>query len=475
MILSILHFFLIFAEVLFFYNLLIFVHELGHFSAARWRGLVVEKFGIWFGKPLWKKRINGVEYSLGTIPAGGFVSLPQMAPMEAIEGASDLKREALPAIRPIDKIIVALAGPLFSFGLALVFAVVVWIVGRPVSETELTTVIGYVLKDSPAQAAGLQPGDRILRVDGQPVTRFIGLGKDAIMWRIVSSEGKTVPVEVERAGKTLDFEVSPQKEQRQFFQRQSLRQIGIAPSLSAIVGQVFPGGPAAEAGLRPGDTVLAVDGQKLWSFQQFADLMAAHPGPLALQVERDGAVSALTLTPRVPEGEKEPRIGIEWNSEGKTKLSHPSPLQQIGGSVESMVNTFGALFSPKSDIKAQHLSGPVAIMQRNYILFDSEHGWRLVLWFGVLININLALLNLLPIPVLDGGHILLALIEWLRGRPVSLRILETINAACSLVVIGFILYVTFFDVQDLSFPWTHKAATPAMKFSPAAPAPQPQP
>src|SRR5580704_6999542 len=116
----------VFLEVLVLFNLLIFVHELGHFLAARWRGLKIERFAIWFGKPIWKTKINGVEYALGTIPAGGYVSLPQMAPMEMIEGKTDEKTEQLPNISALDKIIVAFAGPLFSFLLALAFAVVVW-------------------------------------------------------------------------------------------------------------------------------------------------------------------------------------------------------------------------------------------------------------------------------------------------------------------------------------------------------------
>src|SRR6267378_4055549 len=141
---------LIAIEVLLLFNLLIFVHELGHFLAARWRGLKVDRFAIWFGKPLWKKKINGVEYALGTIPAGGYVSLPQMATMEAIEGKSDTSDKPLPPISALDKIIVAFAGPLFSFLLAIVFAFVVMVVGRPVSDTETTTIIGYVVKGGPA-------------------------------------------------------------------------------------------------------------------------------------------------------------------------------------------------------------------------------------------------------------------------------------------------------------------------------------
>src|ERR1700759_82958 len=105
-------------EVVVLFNLLIVVHELGHFLAARWRGLVIEKFGVWFGKPLWKKTINGVQYSLGSLPLGGFVALPQLAPMDIIEGKADIDRAQLPQVSALDKIIVAVAGPFFSILLA---------------------------------------------------------------------------------------------------------------------------------------------------------------------------------------------------------------------------------------------------------------------------------------------------------------------------------------------------------------------
>src|SRR5512144_1948095 len=131
-------------EALLALNLLIFVHELGHFLAARWRGMKVERFAIWFGKPIWSARINGVEYALGWIPAGGYVSLPQMATMEMIEGKAD-QTESLPAASPLDKIIVAFAGPLFSFLLAVAFAVVVWKVGKPVSVGDDTPTLGWVV------------------------------------------------------------------------------------------------------------------------------------------------------------------------------------------------------------------------------------------------------------------------------------------------------------------------------------------
>ena len=274
-----LKFFVICLEVLLIFNLLIVVHELGHFLAARWRGLVVEKFAIWFGKPIWSKTINGVQYGLGWIPAGGFVALPQMAPMEAIEGGN-LDREPLPPITPLDKIIVAFAGPLFSFLLACVFAVSVWYFGKPQSEAHTTTVVGYVAKDSPAAKAGIQSGDIVLSVDGDPVKRFEGL-VDSVRWGVVASEGATIPFEIERAGQKMKFDLDPKawppkKEpevkptwyQNLFgavFKRPDLRDVGLIGEMTPIVDTVNPYGPADEAGILARDQIFKADGQPLRS------------------------------------------------------------------------------------------------------------------------------------------------------------------------------------------------------------------
>src|SRR5438552_17709161 len=189
---SILKFVFIAFEVLLLFNLLIFVHELGHFLAARWRGLKVDRFAIWFGKPIWKKKINGVEYALGTIPAGGYVSLPQMATMEMIEGKGDHSDQPLPPISALDKIIVAVAGPLFSLLLACAFAVIVWGVGRPVYEDDKSTTIGWVTPNGPAWKAGLRPGDRIVEIDGRPVKEYAPNSQDSITWRIITSQGTNI-------------------------------------------------------------------------------------------------------------------------------------------------------------------------------------------------------------------------------------------------------------------------------------------
>ncbi len=466
---SILKIIVISLEVLLLFNLLIFVHELGHFLAARWRGLKIDRFAIWFGKPVWKKKVGGVEYALGTIPAGGYVSLPQMATMEVIEGKGDSSGDisGLPTISPLDKVIVAFAGPLFSFLLALAFAAVVMVVGRPVGEAETTTTIGWVEKDGLADKAGLRPGDRILEVDGKPVTKFMGMG-DTVMWRVVRSTGETIPVRVERNGKVLDFAVPPTKEETKFWQRKSLRTVKWLPAESSVIAEVKPNSPAAAAGLERGDAILDLNGVPLFHFADLADYIKDHPDQrLTLTVERRGKCFAASLTPEKPispPGEQ-PRLGITWDANGKTTLVHPGAWAQVRASVNAMLETFGALFAPKSDIKPQHLGGAVKIMDVYYRLFNAEQGWRLAIWFSVLMNVNLALLNMLPIPVLDGGHILLALIEGVRRKPMSARLVGAIQTSCAVLLIGFMLYIAFYDVQDL--PWKRsKDKPPDIRFSP---------
>jgi regulator of sigma E protease len=470
-------FFFICLEVVLLFNLLILVHELGHFLAAKWRGLVVEKFAIWFGKPLWSKKIGGVEYRLGCIPAGGYVAIPQLAPMEVLEGQVETDRSQLPQVKPLDKIIVAAAGPAFSLGLAFVFACIVWVVGRPVSEMDTSTVVGYVVQDGPAAKAGIQPGDRILSVDGHPVTRFspLGGGRESVIWNIARSETPVIPIVVERDGEEKKFEVEPIQPSREGWGRKNLKQILIVPAMTPRIAKVTKDSPAAEAGLRSQDLVIEANGKKLLSGGDLADMLkAGGTAPIQLKVQRGDETLNVTVTPRIPtKGEQVPRIGVLWDERGAGSIVHPNPFQQVVGSVMTIFETISAVISPKSGITLQHLSGPVGIMNLYYKIFESPDGWQLALWFSVVLNVNLALLNLLPIPVLDGGHITLALIEGIRKRPINVRVLEYVQTACALLIIGFMLYVTFYDVLDLR---PQKAGPPPeeMSFTPS-PSQSPQP
>lgn len=470
MVFDTLKFLFICLEVVLLFNLLIVVHELGHFLAARWRGLVVEKFAIWFGKPIWSKKIGGVEYRLGSIPAGGYVAIPQLAPMEALEGKVENDRATLPPVKPIDKIIVAAAGPVFSFGLAIIFSIMVWIVGKPASQADATTVIGYVAPDGPAAKAGLEAGDKILTVDGHQVTRFSPMGKarESIIWNVARAETPTIQITAERDGQVKDFTVTPAAPEREGWGRRNIKQILIAPSQTPRIAKIVKDSPAAEAGLQPQDIVLAANGEKLLSMGSLADILKDNgTKPVVLTVLRGDKESTVTVTPKVPEGETVPRIGVQWDDRGVTTIIHPSPWEQVSGSVNTIVETLAAVMSPKSGITVQHLSGPVGIMRLYYQLFESPDGWRLALWFSVVLNVNLALMNLLPIPVLDGGHITLAIIEGIRRKPINVRLLEVVQTACAFFIIGLMLYLTFYDVIDLPWKRDKVEAPREMKFAPS--------
>ena len=445
---------LIVIEVLLLFNLLIFVHELGHFLAARWRGLKIERFAIWFGKPIWKTKIGDVEYCLGTIPAGGYVSLPQMAPMEAIEGKGEERKEPLPPISAMDKIIVAFAGPLFSFLLAVAFAVVVWGVGKPM-DVDKTTTIGWVDQDGPAWKAGLRPGDRILEVDNQPVSQFAPPAQDSITWRIIASEGTNIPIKYVRNGAEHMAYPVPFKRATKWYERKALRQVLIAPAHEAIVYDVATNSPAAVAGLKRGDAVVALNGEKVHSFVAVLhaeEMMTnANAQPITLTVKRGTEEFNRTLMaekPVTPEDAK-PAFGITaWQGNTNTAMAHPTPAEQIRQSVGQIVGTLRTLVSRKSDVGVQQLGGAVMIIRVYKNLFENEHGWRLVLWFSVIMNVNLALLNLLPLPVLDGGHITLALVEIIRRRPVSGKLLNYIQTAFAMALIAFMVFIAFFDTGD---------------------------
>jgi regulator of sigma E protease len=418
---------------------------------------VVEKFAIWFGKPLWSKTIGGVEYRIGCIPAGGYVAIPQLAPMEVLEGQVESDRSQLPPVKPIDKIIVAAAGPLFSFGLAFLMAIVVYFVGKPESVSD-KPIIGMVAPGGPAEMAGLKAGDEILKVDGQPVTRFLS-GTDSVKWRIIRSEGETIPFEVRRGDEILTLNSGWKKPETSGWRRPALRQVQFGPRFVPGVNLIAPGSVAAQAGLKPGDLIKTAEDQEILDLSDLAPILTKNAGKsLALTVERGGQIVPLTLSVPAATAQKADApldLGVDW---GQITFAHPTPWAQVSEAATSIFRMVGALLSPKSDVKAAHFSGPVGIMKLYYQVFATDYGLQLALSLSVLINVNLALLNLLPFPVLDGGHITLAIIEGIRRKPINVRVLEVLQTACALLLIGFMVYVTFFDVGDF-VPEGKKAKT----------------
>ncbi|MBD9270155.1 MAG: RIP metalloprotease RseP [Akkermansia sp.] len=450
---------IIFGVVMLF-NFMIFVHELGHFFAARWRGLYVDRFQIWFGRPIWKKTINGVQWGLGWIPAGGFVSLPQMAPMEAIEGSVELPKDLKP-VKPLDKIIVAAAGPVASFLLAVLFAVAVWLVGKPDFEMGVTTV-GFVAPDSPAAQAGILPGDKIVKVDGRPVTKWAG-NMEGVRELIMLGEKDKVTFTIQRPGTPGELDIAcgfriPETEWRQ---RSGMRQVGLMQAIPCVVGEVLPNSPAAQAGLKAGDSITAVNGVHVWN-PSALDVPLKKGEPLMLDVTgKDGAVRQVTVQGRLPENwhnsqdgsllkGAQPILGVVWDlsAVGRDVTVHPTPWAQIRQSLKWMGDTLAKVVAPGSNVGVEHLSGPVGIANQFYRMFSLDEGWKLALWFSVVLNVNLAILNILPLPVVDGGHVVMNTIELIFRRPLNVKVLEFVQFGFVFLLMGFFLFVTFKDVGE---------------------------
>ena len=299
----------------------IFVHELGHFLAARKRGLKIERFSIGFGPRLfgWTGK-DGVDYRVSIIPLGGYVALPQLAEMEGIEGASSEEAEKLPKISYADKMIVSVMGAGFNVIFAFVLACVLWFTGMPVAAGTSSTIIGYVPEQlvtssghlaelglgntvpGPAFKAGLRSGDKVLSIDDNAVSNFNQIIEAVMLGNRKDSQGNpTATFKVERDGKELEFVVQPARIELNAKSGDKVRMAGLQPRTEVIIGEPAANSPAAKAGLKAGDRVLSIDGQPLNNTVEFRELLRKGGAkPRTLHVEREGGVSAkVIITPQV--------------------------------------------------------------------------------------------------------------------------------------------------------------------------------
>jgi regulator of sigma E protease len=421
------------------FSLTVFVHELGHFLAARWQGLVVEEFAIGMGKKVVGFHWKGVDYNLRIFPFGGFVKLPQMIAMEIVEGESKQDTKLLPKISPLAKIITAFAGPLFSFMLAVVFAFICYFVGKPDNKSLLTRTIGYVEPGSPAAKEGLLPGDQITRINGREVSRWEGR-YDAVVQAIILGTQERVSVEVLRGSERKTFSILPIKNP----EIENLPTIGIEayPARKAIVEDTLKGYPAEILGMKKGDVILSLNGEEIHSPGQIIYLVGKSEGPVRLLVDRAGVQQEILVQPRIENSGKK-MIGIAFQVKDSYTV-HVPPSEQIINGIFTVQRTFEALASPKSGVGFRHMSGPVGIFDKLMNLLTVD--WRLVLYFSVILNVNLAIMNLMPIPILDGGHIVLSVAEWIRKRPADPKIIEALHITSFVLILCFFLYVTYFDV-----------------------------
>jgi regulator of sigma E protease len=438
--------------VVLFFGGSIFVHELGHFLAARRRGVHVERFSIGFGPKIfsWRGK-DGVEYRLSWLPLGGYVALPQLADMRGIEGESQADLAKLPPITYSTKVIVFAAGAVFNIIFAFLLACIVWVIGQPTSNSMLTTTVAEVvptLKNeygaevpSPASLAGLKAGDTILKVDGKPVEWFGDITERLAFstgWN-KSGDRQTI-FTIKRGEDVFDLALTPV-----LSGNDKLRKVGFSPVMKMIVGRVEPGSVAEKAGLRLDDEIVAINGQPVRNdFQLVTALRAKATGLLTITVKRGGKEETLSTT-RATAATEPADIGIAYQS--GIVFTHPSPTTQITDNVKKTFQTMGLLVNRRSDIGFSHMSGPIGIMRGFFDL--AKEGLPFALWFTIVVNVNLAIFNLLPIPVLDGGHILFATLGKLRGRALPVDFIATTQSVFIVLLFSMILYVTFFDVRRM--------------------------
>lgn len=443
----------------------ILVHEAGHFAAARLFGMKAEVFSIGMGRAVWEKTAWGTRWKIGCLPIGGYVVLPQLDPAGLLEDAPSSPADALPPVAPWKKIIVAVAGPLGNILFAFLVACLVWIVGRPSSLPEQDAVIGWLDPDSPLAAAGVTEGDEILSLDGHPTPTWIDLATAAAL-----SPSDTATLRIRRAASApgapdLDLPVplvpSPMG---------GKTLIGLDSRDLCQVAVVEPASPARAAGLRPGDLITACDGHPIWSRLHLIRLVTDSAGaPLTLTIRRGARTIETTLSAAWNPDLSRHLIGVRFNSIGDmdfTHLAHPTPFSQLRTHFISILTFLRALATPRTaSAAADAVGGPVSIFVMLYLMVRAS--FSLALWFTGFLNVNLALVNLLPLPVLDGGHILLNLWAWITRRPIPAAVVRWLVNLFGVLLI--LLFVTL-TIRD-----SKRQLLPALRarFAPDAPAQPP--
>jgi regulator of sigma E protease len=439
------------------FSLAIFIHEFGHFLAARWMGLQIDAFAIGFGPALWKRRVNGVEYKIGCIPFGGYVALPQLDPsgMEKVQGeqhADPSGERQLPDIAAWKRIVVAVAGPLGNVVLAVFLAYLIFFTPG-VKTGVVDTRVGTVLEESDAWKAGMRSGDRIVAVNGKKVGTWTDLMVES---QLMGSSGRAT-FQVARAGSTLEMEIPFETDRVS-----GIRVLAdVLPETRCVVVGVRPDSSAAACGLVTNDVIQTVSGRPVMGMTQFVSLITkSGANPVVLGVIRGTKRLTLTATPHYDESLGRHLIGVtvtDGLENVRAWMMYRDPWQQLKWDSLSVVRVLQALVMPmqkgERGAVAKNVGGPVAIVIGLY------HTLRVGLMDGLgflrMICVNLAILNLLPLPVLDGGHIMFALFEMITRRKPHPKVVAVLVNACAVLLIGLMALLVY---RDIAKQWHSRRA-----------------
>lgn len=444
-------------------GVVVFLHELGHFIVAKLRGIRVEVFSIGFPPKIWGFTRGGTEYRVSLILVGGYVKLAGMEFEEGIDPRS--VRDGYYASPITTRLAVCASGPLMNLLSAFFIYCVIYLHGFPFPANVAGTVIGSVLEHSPAENAGLKPGDRVLQINGDLVTRWEEVTKS-----IVYSTLPAIDVVFERGGKRLSKRIVPERDEKL-----KLRRIGILPP-DLISAEVVKDSAAEAAGVRDGDFVIGAGGEKIYSWEQLTKIIKSCEGTVvSIELLRKGNPVTMTVIPRYHPALKYSVIGIrprlnvsvdDLVANGLVVFLHRNPFSWIAGNVREMYLTFKGLILRA--VSPRGLSGPIGIVQ--IMSYSARAGLLQFLYVIAFISVNLAVLNLFPVPVLDGGHMLIALVEGVRRRPLGVKAMTVMQ---NIFVAIFIALMVLISANDIMRRWGEGISR--MVFGEKADAPTPTP
>ena len=419
-------------------GVLVFVHELGHFLMARWLGVRVLTFAIGFGPKVLKWRRGDTEYAVGILPLGGYVKMAGENPDDPRSGASDefLSRPKW------DRFRILIMGPAMNIAFSVIVMTLVFMRGAQVPAfDDDPVVVGKVMAGEVADKAGVRAGDRIVKVGKQAVETweryFLAIGGRA---------GRETDLTLVRDGRELTLTVVPAAKTKM-----DVGDIGILPDVYPTVRSVEANGPAAKAGLAPGDEVRTVNGERMVFSAHLSTAIRKHPDEaITLGIWRGGQAMDVVVTPR-----RQGTVGLIGIQIGDAMQTiQPGPIGAVKLSVQRNIEfgglifkTLGGLFTRETSPK--QLMGPVAIAQLSGDY--AAAGWMALLTFMASLSLNLGLLNLLPIPVLDGGHLFIMSIEGLARRDFSMKVKERLMMAGFVVLMALMVTVVFNDLSRLPF------------------------
>jgi regulator of sigma E protease len=436
-------------------GVVVFVHELGHFLAARLVGIEVEAFSIGWGRPILKRKFRGVEYRLGMFPLGGYCKM--RGENEFQEAWENHRREILPTpgtffgANPFRRILVAFAGPFFNLIFAALVLSVIWGAGFEVSTLDnriiLASDVGLSDQDYPANQAGLETGDRIISINGVDTPYYHDIQEN-----ISVNPEKNLALKVERDGTILELTVRPSLEKST-----GAGKIGVYFWTEPVLNETS--GPARAAGLMPGDRILRVNGEDLPYTVKMLSLLEGKPQSLAVDYERNGEKASTVLIPVYQEGASVD-LGLSYEAVTYKNPSLLPPAALAKGFRETWKTLVVSLRSLALLFRGidltQAVSGPVRI---TYMAGDIATeafgqgigvGFRSSANFLSLISIALCVMNLLPLPVLDGGMILLFLVEVVQRKPLHPRAISAFQTVGVVLIFGLMIFAVFGDILYLA-------------------------